>query len=55
MYTWNVFLDPADIDSITPKILIGTITADSMAEALDKAAQYFEIPSHDLVVERRQS
>ncbi len=50
LYTWNVYLERADNDE--PKRWIGTVNADTMSEALDKAAQYFEYPQHDLVVER---
>lgn len=50
MYQWNVYLERADED--TPAKFIGTIQADSQAQALEKAAQFYEIPSHDLVVER---
>jgi hypothetical protein len=50
VYTWNVYLERADDDQ--PAKFIGTIDADSQAQALEKAAQFYEIPSHDLVVER---
>ncbi|MGZ3948532.1 MAG: hypothetical protein ACXVKK_10470 [Flavisolibacter sp.] len=48
MYTWNVYLELADTDE--PARFIGTIQADTMAEALEKAALAFNVPSHDLVV-----
>lgn len=51
MYTFNVYYENADTDD--EKQLIGTVTADTAADALEKAAQYYEIPSHDLVVERK--
>jgi hypothetical protein len=50
MYTWNVYLEPADTDE--PRRFLGTIDADIMALALEKAAQLYEYPSHDLVVVR---
>jgi hypothetical protein len=52
MYTWDVYYEPADTDE--PAQFIGTVTADTMSEALQKASQYFEIPSHDLVVKRQR-
>ncbi len=53
MFTWNVYLEPSDTDEEAR--LIGTIQADTMAQALAQAAQYYEYPSHDLVVRRRES
>ena len=50
MYTWNVYYEPADTDEEGQ--FIGTIRADTMALALDAAAQFYEVPSHDLVVWR---
>jgi hypothetical protein len=50
MYTWNVYLERADDDE--PAEFIGTIQANTMGLALEKAAQYYEYPSHDLVVKR---
>ena len=50
MYTWNVYYEPADTDEEGQ--FIGTIRADTMALALDQAAQFYEVPSHDLVVRR---
>ena len=47
MHTFNIFHEPADTDD--PRVPIGTMDADTMAEALERAAQYFEIPAHDLV------
>ena len=49
-YTWNVYHEPADTDEAGQ--FIGTIQADTMAVALDAAAQFYEVPSHDLVVKR---
>ena len=48
MHTWKVYLERADTDE--PPQLIGTIDADTMAQALDRAAQLYEYPQHDLVV-----
>ncbi len=39
---------PAD----TEKVYLGIITADTAAEALQKASEYWEYPSHDLVCEQ---
>ncbi len=50
MYTWNVYHEPADTDEEGQ--FIGTIRADTMALALDQAAQFYEVPSYDLVVKR---
>jgi len=50
MSTWNVYLEPADTDD-QPRFL-GTIQADTQAQALEKAAQYDEYPQHDLTVKR---
>ncbi len=46
MHTFEIYHEPADTDE--PRKLLGTIQADTMAEALHKASQYWEIPSHDL-------
>lgn len=46
---WKVFLERADGDE--PRKPIGTIRGDTMAQALKNAAEFFEHPSHDLVVE----
>jgi hypothetical protein len=50
MYLWNVYHEPADTDEEGQ--FIGTIQADTMVLALDAAAQFYEVPSHDLVVKR---
>jgi hypothetical protein len=50
VYKWNVYLERADDDK--PAQFIGTIQADSQAQALQQAAQFYEVPSHNLVVER---
>ncbi|HEY7348133.1 MAG TPA: hypothetical protein VH599_07405 [Ktedonobacterales bacterium] len=50
LYTWNVYHEPADTDELAR--FIGIILAETMVLALDNAAQYYEIPSYDLVVRR---
>jgi len=50
MYRWNVYHEPAD--SNEPEQFIGQIHADTLALALDNAAQFYELPQHDLVVKR---
>ena len=50
MFTFDVYYEPADTDD--EPHLIGTITADTESDALNKAAQYFEYPQHDLLVKR---
>lgn len=47
---WVVYYEPADTDK--PRRRLGTIPARSKAQALEIGAQFYEIPSHDLVVER---
>lgn len=50
IHHFKVYLEPADTnDEPRP---IGTVRADSQALALDKAAQRYERPSHDLIVEQ---
>ncbi len=49
-YIWNVYLEPADTDE--PARFIGTIDALYEGQALELASQYFEVPSHDLIVKR---
>lgn len=51
-YTWNVYLEEADSDD--PAEFIGTVEAISGGEALQKASEYFEIPSYDLVVKNKE-
>ncbi len=53
MHIWNIYYENADTDE--PKRFIGTVQADTMSNALDLAAQFFEIPSHDLVAERKEA
>jgi len=50
MYTWDVYYENADTDD--PRRFLGQVQADTASDALDLAAQYYEIPAHDLVVER---
>jgi hypothetical protein len=50
LYSWNVYHEPADTDD--KGRFLGTIQADTMAFALDQAAQLYEVPSYDLVVRR---
>lgn len=52
IYQWIVYLEKADSDE--EKREIGKIRANSQAEALKKACEFYEVPSHDLVVERFQ-
>ena len=47
MHRWRNYLEPADTDD--ERVYLGTVEADTMSEALDKAAQWNEIPAHDLV------
>jgi hypothetical protein len=52
MHTWIIYLEEADGNDERRKI--GEINASTMAEALQKAGEYYEIPSHDLIAERKQ-
>ncbi len=47
MHTWQIFFEDADTDE--PRRYLGEIQADTMGEALNKASQYWEVPSYDLV------
>ncbi len=47
MHTYEIYYENADTDDSA--VYIGTIEAISMADALQLAAEYYEIPSHDLV------
>ena len=47
MHLYKIYLEPADTDD--ERVYLGTVEADTMSEALDKAAQWNEIPQHDLV------
>lgn len=50
MFQWNIYYEAADSDD--PRTFLGVINADSMAQALDLAAEYYEYSEHDLVAER---
>jgi hypothetical protein len=50
LYLWNVYFEEAD--GTDPAQFIGTMRADTAALAINLAAQYYEIPPHDLVVKR---
>ena len=52
LHTWDVYYENADTDE--EKRLIGVVEALYMGEALKKASEWFEIPSHDLVVKRQE-
>lgn len=47
MPEWNIYYEPADKD--TERVFLGRIKAETMSEALELAAQYWEYPQHDLV------
>jgi len=47
MHQWQIFLEPADTDE--KRTSLGTLWADTMSDALNKAAQYYEKATHDLV------
>lgn len=47
MHRYEIYLEPADTDD--PRKLLGEIRANTMGEALQKASEYWEIPSYDLV------
>lgn len=47
MHTYKIYLERADDDS--ERAYLGTVQADTMSDALDLAAQWNEIPAHDLV------
>ena len=51
LHSWEVFHEPADDDALAK--YIGMVLADTMVQALDTAAQYFEIPQYDLIVKRK--
>jgi hypothetical protein len=52
MYTWKVFYENADTDD--PRCYIGTIQGESAAQSLENAAQFYERPMYDLVIEGPQ-
>jgi len=51
MYTWNVYYENADTDD--KAVLIGTIQASSMGDALKLASEFYEHPEYDLLVKRQ--
>jgi hypothetical protein len=48
-YTWNIYLEEAD--SNEKKFPIGTLNADTMVLALEKASKVYRRAPHDLVAE----
>ncbi len=48
MHTFRIFYENADTDE--PRVYLGDVEALTPSEALKQASQYYEIPSHDLVV-----
>ncbi len=52
MQTWNVYIERADTDELAR--FLGLVRADTMSEALQKASEYYELPSHDLTVIRKE-
>lgn len=52
MHQWQIYLEPADTDK--ERRYLGEVTADTMSNALQKASEYWERPSHDLVVVETQ-
>lgn len=47
MHTFQIYYENADTDE--PRRLLGTMQADTMGEALQKASEFWEVPSYDLV------
>ena len=48
MHQWRIYLERADTDE--ERSLLGdNIWADTMGDALQKASEYWEVPSHDLI------
>jgi hypothetical protein len=47
IWTFDIYYEEADGDD--PARYLGTITANSGAEALQKASEYWEVPSYDLI------
>lgn len=47
MHTYDIYFEEADSDE--ERTLLGTLNADTNAQALQKASEYFEKPSYDLV------
>ena len=47
MHKFHIYYENADTDE--PRRYLGDIWADTMGEALQKASEYYEVPSYDLV------
>lgn len=47
MHVYEIYYENADTDE--PRRYLGTIQAETMADALKLASQYYEYPEHDLV------
>jgi hypothetical protein len=47
MHTFEIYYEEADSDD--PRRFLGMMSANTMGEALQKASEYYEVPSHDLV------
>jgi hypothetical protein len=50
MHEYRIYYEPADTGD--EKVYLGNIQADTMADTLELAAQYYEYPSRDLVAEQ---
>jgi len=50
MHTFKIYYENADTDE--PRKYLGDMNANTMGEALQKASEYYEVPSHDLVAEQ---
>jgi len=50
MHTFKIYYENADTDEL--RKYLGDMQADTMMEALQKASEYYEVPSHDLVAEQ---
>jgi len=50
MHQYKIYYENADTDD--EKVYLGIITADTGGEALQKASEYWEYPSYDLVYEQ---
>ena len=47
MHQFEIYYENADTDE--PRQFLGHVNADTMSDALDQAAQYWETAQHDLV------
>ena len=45
--TFDIYYEPADTDE--PRRWLGMVDADTMGDALQKASEWWEVPSYDLV------